>query len=72
MKKLFYLLTTGLMMLVNAHAQENIYSIAYIKTIISKVNNYQIDHPLAGKEDIWIRGTYYTGVMAAYQAIYCI
>jgi unsaturated rhamnogalacturonyl hydrolase len=68
MKKLFYLLTCGLMLLVNAHAQENIYSKAYIKTIMQKVNNYQINHPLADNDDIWIRGTYFTGVMAAYQS----
>jgi unsaturated rhamnogalacturonyl hydrolase len=68
MKRLFFLMTTGLMMHVNAHAQEKIYSKAFIQTIMLKVNNYQINHPLAGPYDIWIRGTYYTGVMAAYQA----
>jgi unsaturated rhamnogalacturonyl hydrolase len=68
MKKLFCLLTAGLMIIVTAYAQEDIYSKAYIKTLMYKVNNYQINNPLAGNDDIWIRGTYYTGVMAAYQA----
>jgi unsaturated rhamnogalacturonyl hydrolase len=68
MKKLLLILMVGLMMPVKAHAQENIYSKAYIKNIIWQVNNYQINHPLAENDDIWIRGTYYTGVMASYQA----
>jgi len=49
-------------------AQTDKYSKEFIKLIIEKVNNYQIAHPWAAKDNNWIRGTYYTGVMAAYQA----
>lgn len=41
----------------------------YVLRIMKKVNNYQFNNPWTDKEDYnWIRGTYYTGVMAAYQA----
>lgn len=49
-------------------AQENIYSKAYIKSIMGRVNNYQNTHPWRENDDNWIRGTYYTGIMAAYQS----
>jgi rhamnogalacturonyl hydrolase YesR len=39
-----------------------------VKVIIDKVNNYQLEHPWTEFDDNWIRGTYYTGVMACYQA----
>lgn len=68
MKKIVFVLTAVLMMHVFVSAHEIIYSKAYIKTIIEKVNNYQYSHPWTENDDNWIRGTYYTGVMAAYQA----
>ncbi|MGK7397308.1 MAG: glycoside hydrolase family 88/105 protein [Candidatus Cyclobacteriaceae bacterium M3_2C_046] len=49
-------------------AQDNIYSTPYIKNIINKTNDYQYNHPWKETDDNWIRGTYYTGVMAAYKA----
>lgn len=68
MRKIVFLLIANLMMNVFVSAQETIYSKHYIKTIIEKVNNYQYSHPWTENDDNWIRGTYYTGVMAAYQA----
>ena len=49
-------------------AEENIFSRPFIKSIIDKVNQYQFTHPWTEKDDNWIRGTYYTGVMAVYQS----
>jgi rhamnogalacturonyl hydrolase YesR len=49
-------------------AQEKVYSKPFIESIIKKVNNYQYSHPWKETDDNWIRGTYYTGVMACYQA----
>lgn len=41
----------------------------FISGMMKKVNRYQLQNPWTGREDYnWIRGTYYTGVMAAYQA----
>lgn len=67
MKKvvLFFLLS-NLVLITNA--QENIYSQAFIKSVIDRVNDYQFSHPWTETDDNWIRGTYYTGVMAVYQA----
>ncbi len=39
-----------------------------VKSIMDKVNRYQRDHPWQKVDDNWIRGTYYAGVMACYQA----
>jgi rhamnogalacturonyl hydrolase YesR len=49
-------------------AQENIYSKTFIYSIIAKVNNWQYNNPWKETDDNWIRGTYYTGVMASYLA----
>jgi rhamnogalacturonyl hydrolase YesR len=38
-----------------------------VKAIMDKVNRYQLTHPHAKYDDNWIRGTYYSGVMACYQ-----
>jgi rhamnogalacturonyl hydrolase YesR len=35
---------------------------------MDRVNQYQYTHPWTENDDNWIRGTYYTGVMACYQA----
>lgn len=68
MKKILLLLITNLILIGWASAQENIYSKAFIKSIMDKVNTYQYTHPWQEFDDNWIRGTYYTGVMAVYQA----
>jgi unsaturated rhamnogalacturonyl hydrolase len=49
-------------------AQPDIFSKNYIELIIEKVNHYQYTHPWKETDDNWIRGTYYTGVMACYQS----
>ena len=49
-------------------AEDNIFSKSYIKSMIDKVNDYQYNNPWTEKDGDWIRGTYYTGVMACYQA----
>lgn len=51
------------------HAQnEDVISRQEIAQIIDKVNTYQLNHPWRERDDNWIRGTYYTGVMACYLA----
>lgn len=49
-------------------AQEDIYSKDFIESVIKKVNDYQFSNPWKETDDNWIRGTYYTGVMACYQS----
>jgi len=49
------------------HAQ-SIFDKKEIKSIIDKVNTYQLNNPWRAYDDNWIRGTYYTGVMACYRA----
>jgi unsaturated rhamnogalacturonyl hydrolase len=39
-----------------------------VKAIMDRVNKYQFENPWKEFDDNWIRGTYYTGVMACYQA----
>ena len=41
---------------------------ANIKSVMDKVNNYQLMNLSKGADYNWVRGTYYTGVMACYQA----
>ena len=44
-----------------AHAEDTI-------DLMQRVNNYQIAHPMMKADDRnWERGTWYTGVMAAYK-----
>ncbi|MEX2234777.1 MAG: glycoside hydrolase family 88 protein [Cyclobacteriaceae bacterium] len=47
---------------------QSIYDKKSVKSIMDKVNNYQLANPWTDFDDNWIRGTYYTGVMACYQA----
>jgi len=61
-----------------ADAGKDIYDTAYIKELMKQVTDYQINNlnteTMAGKKmekvpsDGWIRGAFYTGVMATYQA----
>jgi len=66
----FKTLMSGLILLIftNLQAQENIYSKTFIYSIIAKVNNWQYNNPWKETDDNWIRGTYYTGVMACYKS----
>ena len=47
---------------------QDIFSKEYIKSLMDRVNYFQYTHPWTESDDGWIRGTYYTGVMACYQA----
>jgi unsaturated rhamnogalacturonyl hydrolase len=47
---------------------KRIFSTDFIADIIDKVNRYQLNNPWSEDDYNWIRGTYYTGVMACYQA----
>jgi unsaturated rhamnogalacturonyl hydrolase len=70
--KLLFLfpVTIFLILKVNlAGAQDKgIFSKDYITSIIDRVNTYQLNNPWSQDDYNWIRGTYYTGVMACYQA----
>jgi len=52
---------------INVYSQ-NIFEKSYIKKLMNRVNNYQLNNPWQAYDDNWIRGTYYTGVMACYFA----
>lgn len=56
------LLTT---LIINA---QSVYDKESVKAIMDKVNKYQLENPWTEFDDNWKRGTYYTGVMACYQA----
>src|SRR5665648_524804 len=57
------------LLVTSSYAQDNIiFTKAYIADIIDKVNTYQLKNPWTKEDFNWIRGTYYTGVMACYQA----
>ena len=47
---------------------QSIFEKKTIKQLMDKVNIYQLNNPWAEYDDNWIRGTYYTGVMACYLA----
>ena len=68
MKKVLISFSICLFCTLTISAQDDIYSKSSIKAIIDKVNNYQFANPWREFDDNWIRGTYYTGVMACYQA----
>ena len=65
-KVLFLYLATQIFM-VNVYAQ-SVFDKSSVKTVMDKVNHYQYTHPWKEFDNNWIRGTYYTGVMACYQA----
>lgn len=68
MKKYVSFLIVSVLMHLSVFAQKDIYSKPFIKSISDKVNDYQYTHPWTERDDNWIRGTYYTGVMAVFQA----
>ncbi len=49
------------------HAQ-SIYDKASVKELMERTNRYGLANPWKEYDDNWIRGTYYTGVMACYKA----
>ena len=67
MKKLVLIFIMALYCVVNTNAQ-TIFEKETVKQLMDKVNTYQLNNPWAEYDDNWIRGTYYTGVMACYFA----
>lgn len=66
MKKLFFIpFLLLLSIVINA---QPVFDKESVKSIMDKVNKYQLENPWTEFDDNWIRGTYYTGVMACYQA----
>ena len=65
MKKLFILFALFVNIIANA---QSVYNKESVKGIMDRVNKYQQENPWQEFDDNWIRGTYYTGVMACYQA----
>lgn len=68
MKYFIFFLLAGFGMPSTLFSQDDIYSKSYIEEIIQKVNSYQLANPWKETDDNWIRGTWYTGVMAVYHA----
>ena len=62
------LLLPGLHSVANSQDTPEIFTKPFIADIIQRVNDYQLQNPWREFDDNWIRGTYYTGVMAAHQA----
>jgi rhamnogalacturonyl hydrolase YesR len=67
MKNALLIFCAGLITVVNANTQ-SIFKKETVQQLMDKVNNYQLNNPWKEFDDNWIRGTYYTGVMACYQA----
>jgi unsaturated rhamnogalacturonyl hydrolase len=65
MKILFVLFLLFVSLIADA---QSIYDKESVKAIMDKVNRYQLANPWKEFDDNWIRGTYYAGVMACYQA----
>ena len=66
MRILFFLLIVSACIKVNG---QSVNDKASIRLVMDKVNTYQLKHPWTDSADYnWIRGTWYTGVMACYQA----
>jgi len=65
---LLLLLLPGLNSVAISQETPEIFTKPFIADIIHKVNDYQLQNPWREFDDNWIRGTYYTGVMAAHQA----
>ncbi|WP_299547786.1 glycoside hydrolase family 88 protein [Seonamhaeicola sp.] len=47
---------------------QSIFDRSTIKEFMHRTNKYQLDNPWRAYDDNWIRGTYYAGVMACYNA----
>ena len=68
MKKSLVFLVALCCLYTKANAQQDVLSTSFIKSIADKVNQYQLANPWTERDDNWIRGTYYSGVMAMYMA----
>jgi rhamnogalacturonyl hydrolase YesR len=62
------LLYLGLQIFTGYLCAQSVFDKAAVKAMMDKVNHYQFTHPHAEYDDNWVRGTYYSGVMACYQA----
>jgi len=61
----FFLIAT----LIGSSAQsQDIFDKETIKELMTRTNQYQLNHPWQEYDDNWIRGTYYAGLMACYLA----
>ncbi|MBU3028409.1 glycoside hydrolase family 88 protein [Zobellia galactanivorans] len=67
MKKHTIFLFLTIVLSLNLKAQ-SIYDQSTIKELMDRTNEYQLKNPWKAFDDNWIRGTYYTGVMASYLA----
>ncbi len=67
MKQTLVIFCIGLITVLSSNAQ-SIFEKENIKQLMDKVNAYQLANPWKEYDDNWVRGTYYTGVMACYQA----
>ena len=67
MKTKFFLNMIVQILIMSIHAQ-SVFDKTSVKAVMDKVNHYQYTHPWQEFDDNWIRGTYYAGVMACYQA----
>lgn len=65
MKTLF---TTLLLLSALITGAQSVFDKHSVKAVMDKVNKYQYENPWKEFDDNWIRGTYYTGVMACYFA----
>lgn len=65
-KNIFFLLIA---IFISAHMKaQNVFDQDVIKELMDRTNQYQLKHPWREYDDNWIRGTFYTGVMACYLA----
>ena len=65
MKKAFFPL---LLLICAVSGAQSILDKQAIKAMMDRVNKYQFENPWQEFDDNWIRGTYYTGVMACYSS----
>tara|TARA_B100001175_G_scaffold304698_1_gene300982 strand:- start:1407 stop:2603 length:1197 start_codon:yes stop_codon:yes gene_type:complete len=66
--KLFLFLTLFLTSAVVFGQNKEVLTKKFIASIGKEVNDYRQENPWKEKDDNWIRGTYYTGVMSMYHA----
>lgn len=65
MKSIVFLFLLSVTIATNA---QSVFDKESVKAVMDKVNKYQLENPWKEFDDNWIRGTYYTGVMACYFA----
>lgn len=67
MKKIISTFVAVFMTMIIMDAQ-SIFDQKSIKELMDRTNNYQLKNPWRAYDDNWIRGTYYSGIMACYFA----